>query len=89
MGDFQVNNLVSESSFLTNPQDFLKDCRSDYTSVFGNAVMDVSVPVFSEDENNATPFSYDNVMNIYDEPEADCDYGDSDDEPVSSLQFEC
>ncbi len=101
MADFHVNNLVSESSLLTNPQDALTNSDRDNTSIFGN--FDTSflggIQVMYSTENINTPFSYDNVIKNIFEDNADLTaedtsydvncYDDEEETPCSSFGFEC
>ncbi len=94
MSEYYLGSLVSESSFLSNPQDSLKNVTEDNTSIFGS--FDTSflkdINVMYSTENINTPFSYDNVINnVFAEnseyEDENLDYYDE--EPVSTLGFEC
>lgn len=96
MSEYHLGALVSEASFLSNPQDSLKNVTEDNTSIFGN--FDSSflegINVMHSTENINTPFSYDNVINnVFTDKSAsenDPYEGYYDDEDVSTfLGFEC
>lgn len=94
MSEYYLGSLVSESSFLSNPQDSLKNVTEDNTSIFGS--FDTSflkdINVMYSTENINTPFSYDNVINnvFAENSEYEGENLDYDDEePLSTLGFEC
>ena len=96
MSEYYLGTLVSESSFLTNPQDSLKNVTEDNTSIFGNfdSSFLAGINVMHSTENINTPFSYDNVINnvfadnnIENQDIYDGYYDDEDQLP--SFGFEC
>ena len=95
MSEYYLGSLVSEASFLSNPQDSLKNVTEDNTSIFGS--FDTSflkdINVMYSTENINTPFSYDNVINnIFTDKnisENDVYDGYYDEEVPSALGFEC
>ena len=97
MSEYHLGALVSESSFLTNPQDSLKSAGEDNTSIFGtfDSSFLEGINVMHSTENINTPFSYDNVINnvFIDDAEIqnNTDYEGyyDDEEALPCLGFEC
>lgn len=95
MSEYYLGSLVSESSFLSNPQDSLKNVTEDNTSIFGSfdSSFLAGINVMHSTENINTPFSYDNVINnIFTDKnisENDVYDGYYDEEVPSALGFEC
>lgn len=95
MSEYYLGSLVSESSFLSNPQDSLKNVTEDNTSIFGSfdSSFLAGINVMHSTENVNTPFSYDNVINnIFTDKnisENDVYDGYYDEEVPSALGFEC
>ena len=95
MSEYYLGSLVSEASFLSNPQDSLKNVTEDNTSIFGSfdSSFLAGINVMHSTENINTPFSYDNVINnIFTDKnisENDVYDGYYDEEVPSDLGFEC
>lgn len=92
--EIQQFGLIDQSSLIAAPQEVMTSATSDYTSVFGtfdNSFLK-GISLLQTDENNETPFTYDNMMkNVFgDEMEAiHHEYDEDDDEVINNLTFEC
>ncbi len=97
MSEYYLGSLVSESSFLSSPQDSLKSVAEDNTSIFGtfDSSFLSGINVMHSTENINTPFSYDNVINnVFEENPKEFEtnynsYYDDAEEDVSTFGFEC